>query len=138
MDTSKYDENGNLRQGPYVWYFKDGTTVATQGQHDRGQKMGIWTYFYNNGGIQGVGPYEDDVISGEWKWFRKTGELMQTGSFRDGKKTGLWTRYYPSGGLMDEGRYEADQRVGTWNYYDRSGNLSRSQDHKPPRQAVRG
>lgn len=122
--------------GPILQYFKDGTTIAAQGQVRAGKKSGIWTYFYNNGEIQGVGRYDDDVIAGPWKWYRKTGQLMQTGSFSAGKKTGTWTRYYPNGEMMDEGRYEADERVGTWHYYDRDGNLSKSREHKRRRAPV--
>ncbi|MDH3463501.1 MAG: hypothetical protein OEM32_07750 [Acidimicrobiia bacterium] len=119
-----------VADGPTVRYFKDGATIAAQGHVKAGKKTGIWTYYYNNGQIQGVGRYDDDVISGFWKWYRKTGQLMQSGSFAAGKKTGVWTRYHRNGEMMDEGRYESDRRVGTWHYYDSDGNVTRSQEHR--------
>jgi antitoxin component YwqK of YwqJK toxin-antitoxin module len=41
-------------------------------------------------------------MTGEWKWYRENGKLMQTGSFDNEIKTGLWTRYRENGDLMDE------------------------------------
>jgi antitoxin component YwqK of YwqJK toxin-antitoxin module len=41
-------------------------------------------------------------MTGEWKWYRENGKLMQTGSFDNEIKTGLWKRYREDGDLMDE------------------------------------
>ena len=41
-------------------------------------------------------------MTGDWKWYRENGKLMQTGSFDNEIKTGLWTRYQEDGNLMDE------------------------------------
>jgi antitoxin component YwqK of YwqJK toxin-antitoxin module len=41
-------------------------------------------------------------MTGEWKWYRENGKLMQTGSLDNEIKTGVWTRYKEDGSLMDK------------------------------------
>jgi len=41
-------------------------------------------------------------MTGQWKWYRENGELMQTGSFENEKKVGIWKRYRPNRVLYDE------------------------------------
>ena len=38
-----------------------------------------------------------DVMNGSWKWYRKDGSLLRTGSFEDDEQVGEWTTYGPDG-----------------------------------------
>jgi antitoxin component YwqK of YwqJK toxin-antitoxin module len=62
-------------------------------------------------------------VSGEWKWYRENGKLMQTGSFVEEKKSGVWKRYHPNGALHDEGKFADNKKVGEWRAYDAKGKL---------------
>ena len=70
-------------------------------------------------------------MTGEWKWYRENGKLMQTGSFADEKRAGIWKRYHPNGAPYDEGEYANDKKVGEWRRYDAKGKLSKTTRHKP-------
>jgi len=51
------------------------------------------TYYFKSGAVKAEGSFINDVIEGEWRFFRETGELCQIGNFRNGIKNGLWIRY---------------------------------------------
>ena len=41
----------------------------------------------------------DGVPTGHWKWYRKDGSLMRSGSFEGGKQVGKWTTYDKHGAV---------------------------------------
>ena len=41
-------------------------------------------------------------MAGEWKFYRKTGQLWQVGNFNTGQKHGSWLRYDKKGNLEYE------------------------------------
>ena len=55
-----------------------------------GNKM---TYYFKSGKIKAVGIYENELMEGEWHFFRETGQLWQVGNFMNGRKNGSWIRY---------------------------------------------
>jgi len=69
-------------------------------------------------------------MTGEWKWYRENGELMQTGSFDHEKKVGFWKRYHPHGAPYDEGEYIDDRKIGEWRTYDLNGKVIKTTRHK--------
>jgi antitoxin component YwqK of YwqJK toxin-antitoxin module len=70
-----------------------------------------------------VGKFAAGKMSGQWKWYRENGKLMQTGSFVGGKRSGVWKRYHPNGALYDEGEFAENQKIGEWRVYDAKGKL---------------
>jgi antitoxin component YwqK of YwqJK toxin-antitoxin module len=36
-------------------------------------------------------------MHGDWKWFRKDGVIMRSGSFKAGKQVGVWITYDQKG-----------------------------------------
>jgi len=51
------------------------------------------TYFYKNGKLKAEGTFENELMEGEWIFYRETGQLWQVGSFKNSKKHGHWIRY---------------------------------------------
>jgi antitoxin component YwqK of YwqJK toxin-antitoxin module len=51
------------------------------------------TYFYKNGTLKAQGNFINELMEGEWRFYRETGQLWQIGNFKDGKKNGAWVRY---------------------------------------------
>ena len=51
------------------------------------------TYFFKDGKIKAKGISINGVMQGEWKFYRKTGQLWQVGNFKEGQKHGSWLRY---------------------------------------------
>src|SRR5688572_1837424 len=89
----------------------------TTGQYVDGKKDGLWTEFYESGGIQNQGSYSMDKKVGVWKGFfaagavknivdhtkgtvkifNEKGDLYSEGSIKDDKKEGKWIVYYDNG-----------------------------------------
>lgn len=57
------------------------------------------TYFYKNGNIKAQGPYINNLMEGEWLFYRETGQLWQVANFRNSKKHGSWIRYDRNGNI---------------------------------------
>ncbi len=55
------------------------------------------TYYFKSGGVKAEGPYEDNLMEGEWRFYRENGQLWQIGNFKNGEKDGSWVRYDKSG-----------------------------------------
>jgi uncharacterized protein YdhG (YjbR/CyaY superfamily) len=60
-------------------------------------KSGEYLEFYSNGLLKARGKYKKNKLHGDWKWFRKTGAIMRSGSFIDGEQTGTWITYDAQG-----------------------------------------
>ena len=56
--------------------------------------------FYDNGHLKSAGRYKDGHLHGAWRWFRRDGSLMRTGSFRLGTRIGEWTTYDRAGNAV--------------------------------------
>jgi uncharacterized protein YdhG (YjbR/CyaY superfamily) len=52
--------------------------------------------FFDDGSVKAEGSMKNGLLHGSWRWYRKDGSLMRTGSFRLGEKVGEWTTH-PSG-----------------------------------------
>ena len=61
------------------------------------KKSGEFLEFYSNGLLKARGKYKKNKLHGDWKWFRKTGAIMRSGSFIDGEQTGTWITYDAQG-----------------------------------------
>jgi antitoxin component YwqK of YwqJK toxin-antitoxin module len=60
------------------------------------------TYFFKNGKIKAEGLSIKEIMEGEWKFYRETGQLWQVGNFKEGQKHGPWIRYSRNGKLEYE------------------------------------
>jgi len=51
------------------------------------------TYYFKNGKTKAEGPFENNQMQGEWKFYRESGQLWQIGNLHNDKKHGTWTRF---------------------------------------------
>jgi antitoxin component YwqK of YwqJK toxin-antitoxin module len=51
------------------------------------------TYYYKTGKIKAEGPFENNKMEGEWKFYRESGQLWQIGNFLNEMKHGTWMRF---------------------------------------------
>jgi uncharacterized protein YdhG (YjbR/CyaY superfamily) len=57
------------------------------------KKSGEFLEFYANGILKAKGKYRGTKLHGDWKWFRKTGVIMRSGTFKNGVQVGTWITY---------------------------------------------
>ena len=58
---------------------------------------GSLTYYFQTGAIKAKGESIDGVMEGKWIFNRESGQLWQTGNFKNNKKHGEWIRYDKKG-----------------------------------------
>jgi len=69
------------------------------------------TYFFKDGTIKAQGSSIDNVMEGEWKFFKQTGQLWQVGNFKNGEKHGPWVRYDKNGQLEYQEQFEMGKLI---------------------------
>jgi len=57
---------------------------------------------YDNGKTRYRGQNLDGKMHGPWKFFRRDGSLMRSGSFDRGRQVGVWRTYKRSGDVAKE------------------------------------
>lgn len=67
-------------------FYKNGQRIAIQNND-------FLTYYFKNGKVKASGISINEVMQGEWKFYRETGELWQIGNFKNGLKEGSWVRF---------------------------------------------
>lgn len=60
---------------------------------------------YDNGLPRFKGKYLDGEMHGAWKFFRKDGSLMRSGSFDRGVQIGVWKTFDRDGNLVKETKF---------------------------------
>jgi antitoxin component YwqK of YwqJK toxin-antitoxin module len=84
---------------------KDKTHYAN-GQKIFDQSDDLLTYYFKDGKVKAHGKSIDDVMIGEWRFFRESGDLWQVGHFSGGIKHGPWVRYDRNGELEYDETFE--------------------------------
>ena len=51
------------------------------------------TYFYKNGNLKATGHFINELIEGEWLFYRESGQLWQVGNLENNLKYGRFVRY---------------------------------------------
>jgi len=62
---------------------------------------------YDNGNIRYRGANLGGKMHGAWKFFRRDGSLMRSGSFDNGKQIGVWRTFDARGKVVKETRFGA-------------------------------
>jgi len=60
---------------------------------------------YDNGKIRYRGQSVDGKMHGAWRFFRRDGSLMRSGSFDRGRQVGVWRTYDRAGAVLKETRF---------------------------------
>lgn len=96
--------------------------IQAEGQYDRGQKHGVWTYYNALGTVKGQGTYaHGKMVEGLEVTFHGNGQKAAEGAWTAGQKDGFWIEYYRNGQKKSEGLYLFGKKTGLWREYDPSG-----------------
>ena len=57
---------------------------------------------YDNGEVRYRGANVDGEMHGAWKFYRRDGTLMRSGSFERGKQVGVWKTFDRNGKVVKE------------------------------------
>lgn len=60
---------------------------------------------YDNGKVRFRGANLDGKMHGPWKFYRRDGSLMRSGSFERGKQIGVWRTFDRTGKVLKETKF---------------------------------
>ena len=114
---------GSADQAQIKKNYNDLGVLVSEISHIDGIKHGPAKYFYENGSLQYLIPYENGKKRGESIWYYEDGNIYQTTPFRQGVEQGIRKKYYPSGRLMAEVPYNDGEQVPGMKEYEEDGDL---------------
>lgn len=82
----------------------------------KGQKMGRWRAYHENGKLRYTGQFEEDQPYDEFRYYFTTGDLQSVLTFEN-SSTAKARLFYQNGDLMAEGTYKNQKREGKWTSY---------------------
>lgn len=111
------------RVGSWTFYYENGT-VQSSGPFDSGKKSGVWETFHPDGSLKARGPFLNDLEEGHFVYFFPNGNRNAEGAMSKGLNVGEWTYWYENGQLKRRGTIgEGNQPVGKWTYWYDNGAL---------------
>ena len=117
----KYDKNGKI---VHAWIYDNTGKVTAEGIiTEKGEKEGMWKFYYENGAVRAEGKYLHNQRTGPWKFYGRDGKLEQTGTYRRGKAEGTWRWYFDNSALRREEEFFNGKEDGHYVEYDREGNV---------------
>ncbi len=54
-------------------------------------------YYFKNGKVKAEGPYKNNLMEGDWKFYRENGKLWQICRFYKGENRGILSRFNING-----------------------------------------
>jgi antitoxin component YwqK of YwqJK toxin-antitoxin module len=87
---------------PYIEYYSNGNVWIKGQKNSKGQREGIWEWFYGNGTIKLRTLYKDGKVDGIKEWF------------------------YPNGNIHWRIPYKGDEKDGIETFYDEQGNITKT------------
>ena len=66
------------------------------------------TYFFESGDVNETGFFKNEKLSGQWKTYNSNSELLAIGYFEENKKSGTWS-FFKDGKKYQEVSYSGTQ-----------------------------
>jgi antitoxin component YwqK of YwqJK toxin-antitoxin module len=74
---------------PYIEYDPKGNVYIKGQKNSKGQREGIWEWFYKNGNTNWRIPYKEDKIDGIEEGFYPSGNISMRTPYKEGKMDGV-------------------------------------------------
>lgn len=114
LAKGQYDERGR-KQGPWEYYYEDGTLKA-KGSYIDDLRNETWKYYFQDSTLEQVGRYILNEPDGTWRWYFNDGEIRKEQQFVDGLASGLNKEWNDSNQVIVEGEYIDGLKTGIWVY----------------------
>ena len=107
----------------YKW--QNGKPKAEGNLIQGGIEDGEWKFYNKSGQLIQLVNFKFGEFHGPYKHFTENGELAEEGSFIDAKRDGLFTTYYPNGKVELTGYYKIGYKDSLWTFNYADGNKKR-------------
>ncbi len=123
-DTINKIDESSLKQGYWIKYFNDSTTVKEEGKYLDNKKEGIWKSYHDNGKIKSTITYNGNKPNGYAKFFYVNGNPSEEGLWKGTKWIGAYKFFHKNGKPAYEWSYnDKGKRTGVQKYYHKNGQL---------------
>ncbi len=85
---------------PYIEYYSNGKVFLKGQENSKGQREGIWEWFYENGNIRMRTPYKEEKIDGIEECFWENGNIRIRTPYKDGKEDGIEEEFDEQGNII--------------------------------------
>ncbi|TDX01721.1 tetratricopeptide repeat protein [Dinghuibacter silviterrae] len=122
----KPTQSGAIRAsgGTLTYYDSLGTRISEGAYSFKGDKEGVYTYFYPTGEVSGRSVYKAGALDGPRVNYYRDGRLEDSIQYAEGQEQGYYAYYYENGRVRQEGWYDAGERTGPYREYDAFGHLT--------------
>ena len=86
---------------PHIEYHPNGNVCIKGQKNSKGQREGIWEWFYKNGNILCRTPYKEGKMDGIEEWFDENGNIQKRIPYKNGMEDGIQTLYDEQGNITE-------------------------------------
>ena len=120
-----YLDSKMVLEGEDVWWEAKPAAFSTVGQKIQQGPIRRW---FENGQPKMQGQYDKDQRVGRFTWWHTNGGRKLEATYEKGKKVGMWTWWHENGMKSIQGEYENNQAIGVWTWWDEEGTVSRQEN----------
>jgi antitoxin component YwqK of YwqJK toxin-antitoxin module len=74
---------------PHIEYYSNGNVSMKGQKNSKGQREGLWEFFYLNGNIRLRTPYKEGKEDGIEEYFYENGNIESRTPYKEGKEDGI-------------------------------------------------
>jgi antitoxin component YwqK of YwqJK toxin-antitoxin module/tetratricopeptide (TPR) repeat protein len=110
--------------GTLTFYDSLGIRISEGAYSFKGDKEGVYTYYYPNGAVSGRSIYRAGALDGPRVNYYLDGRLGDSINYVAGREEGYFAYYYENGRIRQDGWYDGGEKSGPCREYDALGNLT--------------
>lgn len=107
-----------VREGEWIFYHQDGSSILSREFYTNGQKNGTKTDYFINGAIALEEFYKDGERDGSSTHYTENKTVLKEFTYNKGLLHGSAKIYDALGQLIKEGAYKRNRKDGIWTYYE--------------------
>ncbi len=95
----------------HIQYYDNGNVSIKGQKNSKGQREGIWEWFYENGNIYWRTPYKKGKADGIQEGFYSNGNILCRTPYKEGKRDGIHEEFYSNGNIHWRASYKEGKLI---------------------------
>jgi antitoxin component YwqK of YwqJK toxin-antitoxin module len=108
---------------PHIEYCLNGNVYIKGQKNSKGQREGLWEWFYGNGNIRMRTPYKGGKEDGIEEFFYDNGNIECRIPYVGGKEDGIAEWFYDNGNIECRIPFDGGEEDGIAEWFDEQGNI---------------
>jgi antitoxin component YwqK of YwqJK toxin-antitoxin module len=115
---------------PHIEYYDNGNVRVKGQKNSKGQREGLWEWFFKNGNIHFRTPYKGGKEDGIEEGFYKNGNIESRTLYVEGEKNGIEEWFDEQGNIESRTPYKEGKEDGIEECFDEQGNITETRHWK--------